>query len=58
MMSVPVKVLVTDPMRACMSVVIGTFVVGSANPYALVHVPRGVLTPTIAPGAAACLKDD
>src|SRR5262245_10741230 len=55
--AVPVKVFVTDPIRMCMSVLIGAFVVGSARPYAAVHVPSGVRTPTMAPGAAADLKD-
>lgn len=32
MINVPVKVLVTEPMRVCMSVVIGALVVGSARP--------------------------
>ena len=53
---VPVYILVSDPIRTCMSVVIGALVVGSASPYAWVQVPCGVRTATIAPGVAASAK--
>ena len=48
----PVKVLVTDPMRVCRSAVIGIPVSRSLRPYALMNVPFGLRTPTIAPGVA------
>src|SRR5262249_5096379 len=51
--SVPVNVLVIEPTRVCMSSVIDACETGSASPQALIYVPWGLRTPTIAPGVAA-----